>query len=60
MNSFDNSTKHRDDISFGGKMADSEQSLQLLEANNNGCTSHEPNYGSMREKIDQKSQPERR
>lgn len=47
MKCFDNSSNNRDDVRFRGEMIDSEQSLQLLEAYNNGCAAHESDYRSM-------------
>nr|GMD85096.1 hypothetical protein Iba_chr14aCG21020 [Ipomoea batatas] len=37
----------RHHISLGGEMVDPQQPLELLETNYNGCTRHEPNYGSV-------------
>lgn len=58
MKGFDDSSKNGDDVGFGGEMGDSEQSLKLLHAYNNGSASHESHDGSMWEKVDEKSQPE--
>lgn len=49
---------YREDISFVSEVSDAKQSFELLKPNYNGCSTHEPNYGSMWQKIHQKSQPE--
>lgn len=38
-------------------MADPKKALELLEANDDGCTSHKPYNCSMRKKVHKKSQP---
>lgn len=58
MKGFDDGSEDGDDVGFGGEMGDSEQSLKLLHAYNDGGASHEPDYGSMWEEVDEKSQPE--
>lgn len=48
------SSKNRDNVSVGGEVSDTKQTFELLESNYNGCTTHEPYYGCVRQKIHQK------
>lgn len=57
MKGFYNSSKNGDHVRFRGKMADSEQPLQLLQAYNYGGAAHESDDRSVWKKIDEKSQP---
>lgn len=47
----------RDEVGFGGKVCDVEQSLELLQTNSDGCTSHESNNGCVGQKCGDEPQP---